>query len=687
MGVRLLRQRAIPVVSGFAVVLLVGLLFLAGWIASWDRPAWDLMMRSGGPFVEPDSSIVLLAVDQPGLDFFADNGVLWPWPRDLWGHLIYLAESAGAKGILFDVLFDDIGIDRLNSDAYSTDLALAQYLGGEFPVVIAAQLLASGLPLDSIPTGLPTWSDGITPYKKPSEGIRLPHQRFRHSSIGISNVDPEDDGVIRWVPLTFDTGTDTLPSLTLRILQSVEGRGLRIPKLDPNGRLWLRYYGPGGSDGAFPYLSAAAVVTGRVSPDQLKDKLLIVGGFASGLLDYKPTPVAEPQHPYPGFEIHATAISNILQGEEMIPLSRPVAVIYLLLVGFIAVIVMDRISKGWIQLVMLPVLGLSVAAIAWVAFLSGLLIPVLPAMVASVGGIGAVWFAEWRIEGRKRGELKRLFGRYLHEGVIDEMLGVEGEVELAGREMEVVVMFGDLVGFTNASEKLTPKEVVAMLNEYYEGIVEKILLHHGFLDKFIGDAIMVLFGAPLADERTSIRAATAVLEVMEVVKQISSDREKRGDPTMEMRYGLHLDSVIVGNIGHHNRMDYTAIGSGVNTASRLESATRKLGARVLVSDSFASTLPETFKTRKIGRVTLKGLTVPLMLHELLPEWDCGPWVEEWEQAWTLWGEGRRGEAVARWKEIQTQRPDDPAVPILLERMAPAQSSNGGDDDIIVFTSK
>ncbi len=681
--------RLVPWVSGGGVVLLVAALYLAGVAARWDRGAWDLLSRELAGAEQPDSSILLVAVDQSGLDFFAENQVLWPWPRDLWAHLVYLAQKNGAKGVLFDVLFDDAGIDRLNSDGASTDAAFARWLGTPFPVVIAAQTVPGGLPLDSLPDGLRWTSDEPRPFTLEMDGLRLPHQRFRRAEMGLTNVTPETDGVIRWMPLVFDAQGERLPSLALKLLQLVYGDARPATKLDDQGRLWLRYYGPGGNHGVFPYVSAAAIITGRIPADQLRGKLLVVGGFASGLLDYKPTPVAAPQHPYPGFEIHATLLSNILQGDELEPITRLGGFFYLLLLGALSLLGMRFAGKAWMQIALLPLILLVTAGLAVYAYLQSWLFPVVPSMVASFGGVGVLWFSEWRLEGQQRRRLRLLFGRYLHDGVIDELLHSGEEVDLTGHDAEVVVMFGDLVGFTSASESLTPKQVVSMLNTYYENIVEIILRHHGFLDKFIGDAIMVLFGAPKADEIACERAADAALTAIAKMREMNVERGGQGLPTLEMRFGLHLDSVVVGNIGHHNRMDYTAIGSGVNIASRLEGANRMLGTDVLVSSSVERRLPERIPRRCIGRVTLKGLTTPLEIFEVLPA-SAGlsnGWIEEWDEAWKDWREGNRKNTLRRFRNILEDRPGDQALKLLLDRLKPFAHSHGGEDDVVSFKTK
>ncbi len=687
LGVSRSLRNSIPLAVGMLAVVLMLLLHFSGVFMRWDRIAWDIFTRIEAGKRKPDPRILMVAVDQSGLDFFASNGVLWPWPRDLWGHLVYIAESAGAKGILFDVLFDDAGIDRLNSSGLYTDLALAGRLGTDFPTVIAAQLTPEGQLPPDLPEGLGWRGSLADAYPLEDHGIRLPHDRFKHSSIALSNIVPEPDGIIRWVPTLYSSGGEILPVLSLQFLHRVFGDDLPVPRLDGQGRLWLRYYGSGGPGGAFPFVPAAAVITGVVPPDSLKGKILVVGGFASGLLDYKPTPVADPAHPYPGFEIHATAVSNILRGDALLPVGTLPSALFILFFGLLGLGSIRIQRKIHIQVILILVIGIVVFAGSWFIFNRGYITPVIAPLFAVYGGVGVMFFADWHLEGRKRVRLHGLFSRYLDRSVIDDLIESGKDVQLKGAEMTTTVLFADMVGFTSASEKLTPPDVVSMLNEYYTVFVDIILEHRGFLDKFIGDAVMVLFGVPAADSRAPLLAAQSVLAVIEGIDELSRRRAEMGLPTMSMCVGVHTDQVVVGNIGHPKRMDFTAIGSGVNTASRLESANRHLGTRNLVSEIICGDLPENMPRREIGRVVLKGLTLPLRLYELLLDGDVGSWLADWERAWTLWRGGDRTAALDTWKKTRVLRPDDPALAKLIERLEPLVKKQKEDDDVLILFSK
>ena len=679
------KARLVPLLAGLAAVMLIAGLKLGGAFDRLDRIFWDEYQRLGSGR-RPDPRVALVAIDQGSIDYFTHQGVLWPWPRDLWARLIEVAAEAGAEAVIFDMMFDDEGIDRLNSSGYYTDMAFAEALSGPLPVVIAASL-ERGEPPDSIPIGIRWAGRPMAGYNMPGLGLKLPHPRFRAARMGLANVEPDPDGVIRWLPPVFQCGQDALPTLSLQAAYQVTGDTLQPPRVDGKNRMWLRYYGAGGPAGAFPYISGAALITGQVPQGSLRGRILVVGSNAAGLLDYKPTPVGSPDQPYPGFEIQATALSNLLQGDGLTPSAAASSALLTVTAGLIGVAIVSLPVALWLQVVMLLLLFALVPVAGWGLFTTGTLLPAAGPLMAAVAGVGAKLYASWHFEGRQRHQLRRLFSRYLDDLVIEDLMSRPDELQMEGRQIRTTVLFADIVGFSTASEGLSPKDTVAVLNDYYKVLVEVMLKHRGLLDKYIGDAVMVLFGAPVRDAQTGERAAHAILEAMTQIDDLSRQRRTQGLPIVNIRIGAHTDNVVVGNIGHPRRMDYTAIGSGVNIASRLEGANRKLGTHNLVSSDFCADIPDTIPRREIGRVVLKGLTQPLAIWELMPDGDAGDWLRNWNWGWILWREDRREEALQIWQKIGGQRPDDLALKVLLERLSPLASSSGSDDDVLVFATK
>ena len=681
------RIKSLPLAVGLAVVFIVTLMAAAGILDRPDRVFWDKFQRIASGARRPDPRLLLVAVDQQGMDYFSSQGVFWPWPRDLWAQLITVAEAAGAKAVLFDVFFDDAGIDRLNSSGFYTDMEFAGKLSGPLPVVIAAQLLPHQTLPDSLPPGLERAGPPFKPYPAGNAGLRLPNKRFQQAQMGLANIEPDADGVIRWLPLLYSTGNHSYPTMVARLAQLLEGDTLRLPRLDRSGRMWLRYYGAGGPDVSFPYVSATDLIMGSIPPDSLRGRILVVGGLAAGLLDYKPTPVAEAVAPFPGFEIQATALSNLLKGDELTLPHPALSAVFPLIMGVLGVAAVGLLGSVWLQVALLVCLTAAIPLIGLGAFHAGLLLPVTSPLLAGFGGVGARLYASWQLEGRQKRKLRHLFSRYLDDSVIEELIDRPEELQMQGKQITATVLFADVVGFSTVSEKLSPVDTVAILNDYYKVFVGVMLSRRGLLDKYIGDAVMVIFGAPMPDARTPLMASQAVLEALTAIDELSQLRAEKNLPVLSMCIGAHTDAVVVGNIGHPNRMDYTAIGSGVNTASRLEGANRMLGTRNLVSERFCEGVPETTRRREIGRVMLKGQTRPLTVFELIRDPDAGPWLDEWEKAWKLWREGDRSGAFAIWSHMREQRSADKALAILVDRLTPHLNNKGDDDELLVFTTK
>lgn len=325
---------------------------------------------------------MMVAVDPSSMSFFADNGVLWPWPRDMWAQAIEVAGNAGAAGIIFDVMFDDPGIERTNSPAHYTDQQFADKLAEPFPSVICAFLTPGDEAVPSAPAGLEYREKTIPTVSMQGYSLLLPYQTFRTANLGLSNTLPDKDGVIRSAALAYESNGVKLPTLALRAVEMMnEGKAVPI-RLDDQNRLWLRYYDKGGPGGAFPYISAASLITGTVPSDSLKGKILIVGGFAIGLLDFKPTPVADIEHVYPGFEIHATLISNLLQNDGLVPAGSLAIFIMTFLLGIVGLIVFRIHGSVWFQVSYVVFITVAVLFLMYAGFMMNTLLPVTSPLLA-----------------------------------------------------------------------------------------------------------------------------------------------------------------------------------------------------------------------------------------------------------------------------------------------------------------
>ncbi|MDP8229166.1 MAG: adenylate/guanylate cyclase domain-containing protein, partial [Candidatus Electryoneaceae bacterium] len=491
----------------------------------------------------------------------------------------------------------------------------------------------------------------------------------------------------------FQTEHFTVPGLPLQMASLITDGNLEIPDLDSNGRLWLRFYGRGGPEGAFPYVSAAALIAGLVPPESLEGKILIIGGYAAGLMDYKSTPVAEIDYPYPGFEVHATLLSNILQNDGLTPFSRNLEFFFTIIFGIVGLVAFKFSSKmlhHFLGLLLISVIGIGI--LLWL-FHFGKLFPLVTPLLGCYLGVGTQMYTYFFLEGKKKKELEKSLTRHLNPLLIKELMNRPDALEIGekmvGEERRVTILFTDIVGFVNLCRGKKPKEIIEILNAYHEVTVEVIFKKRGMLDKYIGDSVMAVFGVfddqSLSIRRTQNLAAETILGIQEETERLTR-RRKDTIPKLgvaDVRIGAHSADVIIGSIiGHSERKDFTVVGSGVNLANRLEGATREFRSKNLVSEEFCLELDDSIKRRKLGRFIPKGFYEPITVYELLRSESELVWLPNWEKAWTLWSGGEREGAISLWEDIRaTYLRDDDALRFLISRMSPLVTKSGENDDV------
>jgi adenylate cyclase len=391
-------------------------------------------------------------------------------------------------------------------------------------------------------------------------------------------------------------------------LESINLKNYRIP-VDANGAVYVPYRG---SQGSFTYIPAHQVLSGKADPALLRDKIVLVGTTAPGLLDLRSTPV---QNTYPGVEVHANIISGILD---------------------------DRINHkpAWTigyEFVILTVIAISMA----------LLLPLLSPLLAAAGTVGltgvvlAGTFFAWHsnlilplasplllivlifmlhmtygyfIESRGKRQLANLFGHYIPPELVDEMSESPEEYSLDGENREMTVLFSDVRGFTTISEGMDPKQLTQLMNALLTPMTRVIHKNRGTIDKYMGDAIMSFWGAPLADSEHARHALYAAMEMMEELKIMQAEFKQRGWPEVNIGIGLNTGDMNVGNMGSEFRMAYTVLGDAVNLGSRLEGLTKNYGVNIIVSETTRAEIPE-FVFRELDLVRVKGKNEPVAIFE------------------------------------------------------------------------
>jgi adenylate cyclase len=350
-----------------------------------------------------------------------------------------------------------------------------------------------------------------------------------------------------------------------------------------------------------------------IDPSLFRDRIVFVGTTASGLFDVFETPFANGR--MPGINIHAAVADDVLSNrfiEEAKP-SRRVAIVIAMamLVGIAAA----ALPAWWAA----AATSVAIALFGWGAtraFANGYWInvtqPVLASSFALFGGVGYQYF----VEGREKRQMKKLFGQYVSRDVFDELVADPSRARLGGHRREMTVLFSDIRGFTTLTERGQPEEIVGMLNEYFTRMVEIVFRHQGTLDKFVGDMVMALFGAPLDDPAHADHAVEAALDMIAALHELNARWQSQGREALDIGIGINTGPMIAGNIGSEAIMSYTVIGDAVNLGSRLESLNKQYGTRIIISETTRAALTGRYLIRPLGEVVVKGKTEPVAIFEL-----------------------------------------------------------------------
>lgn len=654
-----LRKLGVGLAIGMAAWLAATGLMQFGLLDDFELAAFDRRLIATHHPADALDDIVIVEINESSLDALEPVFGRWPWPRLVHAGVIDYLSRAGARVIAYDILFVDRDLrgafsvgDRTVSGADS-DQALIDSVGRAGNVVLAANAAFEGLERGAAPAAVAPPLPGIT--YEPGEGFQrrpyltLPIEPLANVAAGVGHtllvLDPDGTArrvlpfveaqgrVIPWLGLSAAlTATNRQPEDV-----SVEGAWLRVGDTrlallsdpvpgtppQPSRQMLLRQHGPyATADGARTYPSYSfydvlraeeawhAGEAPALDPAVFRDKLVFVGLTALSENDVHTSPFGGP--PLPGVQLHAAAADDLLSGRTMRRApgwtSAAVTAAVSLLAGVMAVVIPVRLA--------LPAIGVLAVALAWAltsAMGQGLWIAIVaPAFGLTAAAFGGtIW--QWAVEGRQKRQIKALFGRYVSPDVFSHLVA-NPDVELGGQRREMSVLFSDIRGFTSASEKASPEAVVAQLNEYFTAMVEVLFRHQGTLDKFVGDMVMGLFGAPVADPRHADHAVAAAVEMVEVLDRLNAGWAARGMPPLDIGIGVNSGEMIAGNIGSTSIMSYTVIGDAVNLGARLESLNKEFGTRILISEATRARLTTPVATRAMGAVTVKGKTTAVQVH-------------------------------------------------------------------------
>lgn len=612
-----------------------------------------------------DSRIVIVDIDESSLAIIGR----WPWGRDTLAVIVdNLFDYYQVNTVGFDIVFAEKdassglkAFEKLARTELRDDLAYQRAFEKIRPSLQYDRIFANSLQGRNVVMGyyfkpaisagetseiglLPTpitkmdaqWSERLSINRAVGYGGNIEILQSAARSGGyFDNPHVDQDGVFRRVPLVQTYQNYLFSSLALATTQAyldqppieliVETAGTqngktyyaleaiklgdyRIP-VDNNGSVYVPYRG---LEGSFPYLSAHRVLTRDIDPVLLKDKIVLIGTSAPGLLDLRSTPV---QNVYPGVEVHANIISGIL--DQRINHKPAWTIGYefvmLIIVAVSMAILLPMLSP---LLAAAGVVGIGFLVIAgtMIAWENHLILPLAsPLLLIALTFILHMTYGYF-IESRGKRQLAHLFGQYIPPELVDEMSDSPSEFTLDGENRVMTVLFSDVRGFTTISEGMDPKQLTQLMNALLTPMTRVIHKNRGTIDKYMGDAIMAFWGAPLRDSEHARHALYAALGMMDELKIMQDEFRSRGWPEVNIGIGLNTGAMNVGNMGSEFRMAYTVLGDAVNLGSRLEGLTKFYGVNIIVSQSTRASIPE-FTFRELDLVRVKGKNEPVAIFE------------------------------------------------------------------------
>ena len=607
------------------------------------------------------TDIALVEIDEYSLRNLQPNAGRWPWPRAVHSMLIDYLARAPAKVIAYDVNFAEADTRRgfdfggTTMPGSESDQALADSIKAAGNVLLLADATFDGEAKDAPP--LPDFGYRLnSPELAERRTVFLPFPALASAAAGFGHnlfvLDP--DGPIRHSVPFVRSGPRAIPLLGVAAALRVAGvppaavtlehgrlkmgdrvlpmSSRRVTTSDgPVAYLWslIAFRGPAllndmktrtyptysFSDLELSEEQLLAKVTPKIDPAVFRDKIVFVGTTAAGLLDVFETPFAHGK--MPGIQIHAAVADDILSNRFIDQPATSICIASVVAAGVVVGLAAALLPAWWAALVTVVV----VAVMGWLATLLfgnghwvNLSQPVLASWFALLGGVGYQYF----FEDREKRKVKKLFGQYVSKDVYAQLVENPALARLGGHRREMTVLFSDIRGFTTLTERGQPDEVVGMLNEYFSSMVDLVFQHKGTLDKFVGDMVMALYGAPLDDPDHADHAVQSALTMIAELSRLNAQWKAQGRfSELDIGIGINTGPMIAGNIGSEAIMSYTVIGDAVNLGSRLESLNKQYGTRIIISDATRARLKGQYHFRPLGDVVVKGKTQPVAIFEVV----------------------------------------------------------------------
>lgn len=711
-------HKRIPIFLGLILVCLsVWLLvssnkFVTGLVGRLESLGYDLQLRTRvSTNAKPEMGpIAIIDIDDKSLQ--AEGR--WPWQRSKLGELVEKLHEQGAAVIALDLIFPEKEkniaesveqelskknllntslTDILNKNKlyFDEDQAFANDITRVQPV-LSLVFTSNSQATNNLPQPILT----LTPEQSSQLGIfhtngyvsNIPILQQATKYSGMINVFPDSDGIIRRAPLIIQYKNGIYPSLSLQAVMLFldEKISLFTPQYDKQSKLEGLHLGDHliptdisgqalipfiGTSFTFPYYSATDVLHDNVAKDALFGKIIFIGTSALGLGDLQSTSI---QSPYPGVEIHASLANGMLNDifSYEPEWTRGAELFLTILLGLISAFLFPYFGPRMLGIIIIifPVSLLFINNLLWnhTGLVLSLLLPCLVVLAIALLNI----LYGYLFESRKREQLKNMFGQYVPEKHIDEMLKSTGSYALQGESRELSVLFADIRSFTSISENMTAEELVQMLNALFTPMTEIIFKYSGTIDKYVGDLIMAFWGAPLKDKNHAQHAITSALEMQKKLKELRELGKQKNGAEIYMGMGINSGLMNVGDMGSQYRRNYTVLGDAVNLASRVESLTKFYGVDIMVTENTQANQGK-FVFRKLDKVRVKGKKSGVAIYEVVClQTEITPEkmreLDRYHKALDFYFQQKWDDALVIMKQLSEEYPDTKIYHLYLERI-------------------
>jgi adenylate cyclase len=610
------------------VAVIATMLLFAGFLNTWESKISDAFYSPTNPL----DDIIIIAIDDESLQ---DLG-RWPWPRDYFATAINNLNQSAVIGIDVSFFESAEGDDKLNASLKNAT------------VVLAMEYTSFSYKNGTL------YGDTLL---KPTPELGIAGKDYY---TGYVNIYTDSDGITRtFIP--HITGIENHDHFAMVIVDQYIGI---TPQLNQERMLINFFSEPGG----YTYISFSDIYHNTIDPSTFEGKIVIIGATAFDLHDDANVPISNMA--MPGVEINANIVQQILT-RDFLNYQDDISAVGLILIFALATGILLYRFKIHIATILLAIIAIAYIVLSIYTFDSGLILNVLfPLLTLLIVYITLVVFY-YLTEEKSRKWITSVFGKYVSPIVIDNLIKNPNLIKLGGEKRNITIMFSDIRGFTPISEKLEPEDLVHLLNQYLTEMTDIIQNDEGLVDKFMGDAIMAFWGAPLDQPTHPEMACKSSLSMITTLKDLKTKWKKEGIPAFDIGIGINSGEAIVGNMGSSQRFDYTAIGDNVNLAARLEGLNKIYGTNILLSEFTYKSINDKFETRKLDAVRVKGKRKPIHIYELISEKGrlddkTKEFIKQFELGLNLYFDKKWKQAKASFQSAENIKPDF-AAKMFIER--------------------